>query len=95
MSEMFSQLETALRENLGPPLKSIQDPIDQWLGTIPMWIAMACAIGLFAIALIWVWTLKSEFVFRGAPDDQWWRDLRIWATLVVIPYITVYLLLGR
>lgn len=80
---------------LGPPLKSIQEPIDNWLGTIPMSVAMACAIGLFLVALLWTWLIKRDFIYRGSPDQAWWRDLRIWATLVVIPYITVYLLLGR
>lgn len=83
-----------LRENLGPPLKSIQEPIDAWLGTVPMWVAMACTIGLFLAAVVWVWRLKRDFIFRGAPGQEWWRDLRIWATLVVVPYIAAYLILG-
>ena len=91
----LEKMRLAYRGLLGPPLKSIQQPLDQWLGTLPMWLAQGCAIGLFAAAVIWVWTLRREFVFRGASDDRWWRDLRIWATLVVIPYAAVYLLLGR
>jgi hypothetical protein len=88
-------LKQALRQSLGPPLKAFHAPIDEWLGRLPMSVAMVCAVGLYVVALVWVWGLRREFVFRGAPDDQWWRDLRIWATAVVIPYIAIYLLLGR
>lgn len=88
-------LEQTLRQRLGPPLKALHAPFDQWLGGLPMSVAMACAVGLYVVALIWVWGLRREFVYRGAPDRHWWRDLRIWATAVVIPYIAIYLLLGR
>ncbi len=84
-----------MRNILGPHLKSIQQPIDEWLGELPMSVAMVCCIGLFVVALLWVWTLKRDFIFRGAPGTERWRDLRIWATLVVIPYILVYLWWGR
>ena len=84
-----------LRSELGPPLKKIQQPIDEWLGTLDMSVAMICCLGLFGLALCWVWTLKKDFILKGAPDNAWWRDLRIWATLVLVPYITVYYFLGR
>lgn len=84
-----------LRDTCGPPLKALHTPIDKWLGAVPMSFAMVCAIGLYLIAVVWVWGLKKEFVFRGAPGKGWLYDLRIWATLVVIPYVVAYLLLGR
>ena len=83
------------RNLFGPPLKALHTPIDEWLGSVPMSFAMTCAIGLYLIALIWVWGLKKEFVFRGAPNKSWMYDLRIWATVVVVPYVAAYLLLGR
>jgi len=103
LAEVFSAAPTGwwetfcawLRDTLGPPLKSLNEPIDQWLGSLPMSVAVACAVGLFVVAGIWVWTLRTDFIFRGAPDRKWWRDLRIWATIVLVPYIAVYLLLGR
>jgi len=84
-----------IRDTLGPPLKSLHEPIDQWLGSLPMSVAMACAIGLFVLAGMWVWTLRADFIFRGAPDRSRWRDLRIWSMIVLLPYIAIYLLLGR
>jgi hypothetical protein len=92
---LWDRWRTALRETLGPPLQALQEPVDTWLGGLPMWVAMTCAIGLYVVALIWVWSLRREFVFRGSPDQEKWRDLRIWATVVILPYIAVYLWLGR
>jgi len=84
-----------IRDTLGPPLKSLHEPIDHWLSSLPMSVAMACAVSLFVLAGIWVWTLRADFIFRGAPDRRRWRDLRIWSMVVLLPYIAIYLLLGR
>lgn len=89
------RLQAWLRATIGPPLKRLHEPVDQWLGGLPMGVAVACVVGLYAVAVIWVWTLRREFVFRGAPDHAWWRDLRIWATLIIVPYVAIYLVLGR
>ncbi len=94
-SGWLDRLRTALRDSVAPPLKALHEPLDRWLGGLPMSVAVASALGLYVVALVWVWTLHREFVFRGAPDHRWWRDLRIWATLVVLPYIGMYLLFGR
>ena len=91
----WESTKESIRDVLGPVLKPLHAPLDAWLGSLPMWVAMACAIGLFVVAGIWVWCLPRAFVYRGAPDNRWWRDLRIWATVVLLPYIGIYLLLGR
>ena len=95
MSKLLEQIDQFARGIFGPPLKALHTPVDNWLASLPMGVAMACALGLYGLAVIWVWTLKREFVFRGAPDQRRWRDLRVWATLVVIPYVLVYVFLGR
>lgn len=92
---MMDQLDEFLRATLGPPLRALHQPIDRWLGSLPMSVAMVCALGLYLAAVIWVWGLKKDFLFRGAPGKGWKYDLRIWATLVVVPYVAVYVLLGR
>jgi|GEM_PF-401950 len=94
-AKQLDRLSEWLTTTIAPPLKDIQQPIDVWLGGVPMTVAMACCLGLFFVALVWVWLLKRDFVFRGAPDGAWWRDLRVWATGVVIPYMVVYYLFGR
>ncbi len=91
----WERFQATLRASLGPPLKHLQEPVDAWLGRLPMWVAMTCAVGLYVVALIWTWLLPREFIFRGAPDQARGADLRIWATVVILPYIAVYLWLGR
>ena len=97
--DRFDQAREAFKELLNrtvaPPLRDFHEPIDAWLGSLPMSVATCCAVGLFVAAIIWVWTIKRNFIMRGAPDESRWRDLRIWATIVCLPYIAVYLLLGR
>ena len=95
IDELLSNLDEVLRTNLGPPLKAFHQPIDAWLASLPMWVAMGCAMALFISAIVWVWCLRRDFVFRGAADRTVTRDLRIWATVVVVPYIAIYLWLGR
>jgi len=90
----LSDFGDSLRNTLGPSIKAMHEPIDIWLGSLPMSVAMACTIGLYVAAGIWIWTLKKEFVFRGAPSRKWWYDLRLWATVILLPYIAVYVLLG-
>jgi len=90
----WDQLGDWIRQALGPSIKAFHQPVDDWLGSLPMWVAMACVIGLYGIAALWVWSLRKEFIFRGAPSHRWWCDLRIWATLILLPYVGVYLWLG-
>jgi uncharacterized membrane protein YeiB len=70
-------------------------PLDHALDALPMWVAQVCAIGLFVIAGAAVCVLRRRFVYIGAPDQQRWRDLRIWSLLLLLPYIFVYVVWGR
>ena len=63
-------IDELLRGSGGPPLKALHAPIDRWLASLPMSIAMACALGLFVVAIVWVWCLRREFIFRGAPGHS-------------------------
>lgn len=78
-----------------PALKRFFGPLDDFLISLPPWTWLACALSLFVIAGMVVWTLKRSYVYLGAPDESRWRDLRIWSTVLLIPYILLYLLLGR
>ena len=91
----MNKIDEFLKSTFGPPLKALHEPIDRWLGSLPMSIALMCALGLYAIAVVWVWRLNRKFVFRGAPSESSKFDLRIWATLVVVPYVLFYIILGR
>ncbi len=84
-----------LRTHVGPPIKIALAPLDRWLVSLPMSVAQATVICLFLVTGVWIWTLKKDYIYLGAPDRAAWRDLRIWATLVLLPYIAVYVVLGR
>lgn len=48
--------------------------------------------GIFFIAMIvWVMVLPKEYIFKGAPDKKGWRDLRIWAAIILIVQIILYI----
>jgi Mn2+/Fe2+ NRAMP family transporter len=72
-------------------LKPAFSPLDTWLASIPMSWARGTAALFFAATAIWACTLKREYVFQGAPDTKRWRDLRLWAIVVLIPYVIIYL----
>ena len=36
--------------------------------------------------------LDRRFIYLGSPDQSRWRDLRIWAVIVTVPYLLIYLL---
>jgi hypothetical protein len=50
-------------------------------------------LGFFGLLLAGVLWLPKEYIFRGAPDRARWRDLRLWAIVLVLIHIYVYWLL--
>ena len=84
-----------LRLAIAAPLRAAHQPLDNWLDSLPMWVAQICAIGLFVVAGLWVMTLSRDFVFLGSPSKSRWRDLRLWSIALLLPYIVVYWWLGR
>jgi hypothetical protein len=61
------------------------------LVAIPLWMVKAGVIALFLALAIWALTMPRQYVFLGAPDQARWRDVRIWAVIVIgleiIPYL--------
>jgi hypothetical protein len=80
------------KAHLAPPLRALEGPLDAWIGGLPWWAPKACFIGFFLIVAIWVFLIKSDFVYLGAPDRARWRDLRLWTALALLPYILLYLI---
>ena len=96
MDEWFNEsIREPLSRTFTPALKSVFGPLDTFLIGLPPWVWLSCAISLFVIAGCAVWTLRRSYVYLGAPDQSRWRDLRIWSTVLLIPYVLIYLLLGR
>jgi len=64
-----------------------------WLKSIPLfWGNVLSVLGFVAI-IAWVWIRPKSFIFQGAPDRKWWRDLRIWATVALSIQILIYIVI--
>ena len=71
--------------------RSVLGPLDRYLADVSPEVGRWCALALFAIAAIWVFTLKRDYVYLGAADRAVWRDLRLWTVVVLLPYAVIYL----
>ena len=57
---------------------------------LPLRAANAGEVILFIIVLIVTWIIPKSFIFSGAPDTRRWRDLRIWATVLIMVQFVIY-----
>ena len=53
-------------------------------------VARGLFLAFFGLLLIAVFLLPREYVFRGAADCRRWRDLRVWAVVLVLIHVYVY-----
>lgn len=89
---MMDSLKAFLSDTLVPLLKLVLDPLNAFLTHLPpfLWHAAVC---LYLLAgCLWTLRLTRDSVYRGAPDQARWRDLRLWIPLLLVPYVTAYLL---
>jgi hypothetical protein len=73
-------------------LQTLFGPFDLLLGAIPLAAGRWVIVGFFAAVALGTLLLPGEFVFRGAPDRRWYRDLRWWGVAILLPYIVIYAL---
>ena len=74
-------------------LEAVLGPFDRILGAIPLAAARWFIVGVFSMAAVAALLLPREFVYRGAPDQRWYRDLRWWGVAITAPYVLLYVLL--
>lgn len=72
----------------------MREEIGQLVQSLPQSWAMPAAFVAFAVLLLVVWMVPRDSVLSGAPDRAAWRDLRIWATVLVGVQLLVYLATG-
>ena len=58
---------------------------------VPLWGVKLGVIGLLVVLAAWGFTFKTEYAFQGAEDQARWRDVRVWAALVIACEIVPYL----
>jgi len=61
-----------------------------FIHTLPLWSAKIGTMFLFALVLAVVWKVPRSFIFSGAPDMSRWRDLRLWATALILVQFLIY-----
>lgn len=57
---------------------------------LPIGLATMFSMALFASLGIACMTLGREQAFMDAPDRQRWRDLRLWALVVILAQMGLY-----
>lgn len=70
------------------------EPVAAMLSAMPVAWALPLSVLAFLVLAAIVWRIPRSVVMRGAPDDARWRDLRLWATVLVCVQIGVYLAIG-
>ncbi len=65
--------------------------MSDWLAGLSLvWGKIVAVIAFVGIA-IWAWMRPKSFIFQGAPDSHRWRDLRVWASILIAVQIVIYL----
>jgi hypothetical protein len=62
-----------------------------WLAGLPLMWGKIIAVIAFVGTTIWAWRRPRSFIYQGASDSRAWRDLRIWATVLMAVQIVIYL----
>ncbi|MCP2604926.1 hypothetical protein NLC29_02090 [Candidatus Aminicenantes bacterium AH-873-B07] len=66
--------------------------MNNFWANIPLFWGKIVATLFFGGVIIWAWFRPKSYIFEGAPDKRIWRDLRIWATFLLIIQIILYLI---
>ncbi len=64
----------------------------EFLRSLPLYWAKIIAASLYLLLGLWVITRPAAFIFRGAEDRRKWRDLRVWALVLIGIQIILYLI---
>jgi len=62
----------------------------EWLDNLPLYWAKIVGTVFFVCVIIWALTRPKAYIFKGAPDMKMWRDLRLWAVVILIVQIVIY-----
>ena len=92
MVEWFSEF---VNKVFAPLLQKIFYPTNKVFSLIPEgaapYVMKAFAVGLFVATMVWVLSLRREYVNLDAPGKSVIYDLRVWTVLSMLPHIIVYL----
>lgn len=95
MNEQLESLGGWLRawfESDGAWLKSML--YFEWLVGSHINLASYVMVAVFVFTAIWAWTFKHDYIMEGAPSQGRWRDLRIWAVILMAAQTILYVHFG-
>lgn len=53
------------------------------------WANYLSILGFLALGVL-VWCIPRNLIYQGAPDTARWRDYRIWATVLIVIQLALY-----
>lgn len=62
------------------------------LTALPLAWANYLSIAGFAFLGVLVWLIPKRLIYTDAVDQSRWRDIRIWATVLIAMQLTLYAL---
>lgn len=65
--------------------------MSDWLANLSLTWGKIIAVIAFVGMAFWTWRRPRSFIFQGAPDSHRWRDLRLWASILIAVQIVIYL----
>jgi len=68
----------------------VLESVNLWLSGLPTSWANTITMVLFGLLLLILWSFPRAFIMRDAPDQSRWRDIRIWATLLIFVQLGIY-----
>lgn len=66
--------------------------VSHWLGDLSLVWGKVIAVIAFVGIAVWAWRRPRSFIFQGALDSRRWRDLRLWASILIAAQIVIYLI---
>ena len=64
----------------------------EWIYSVPVWWGNLTTQILFALIALAVFAVPRRVFMADAPDQSHWRDVRIWAVVLVIAQLGIYTL---
>jgi hypothetical protein len=64
--------------------------MSEWLFSIPLFWGKIFAVIFFVGMAVWAWFRPRKYIYEDSPDDKRWRDLRIWATVLLSLQVVLY-----
>ena len=55
-----------------------------------LWMAYALTVIIFAVLLVLAWSVPKASILSDAPDTSAWRDLRVWASALIVLELLIY-----